>query len=465
MFIIGRKKFDRQFNEYADAFFSSFEKNKPILIDAFVKYYGEEYRDKITSKINNCFVNLFVSDYMLQNSKVFLDNISDKDLHDFIKNYKNHSNFVKIVGDIEKESKEYKKNKERYILLNPSTTGFEHPYINQNKETNGKVFISLTSYLNSDVALIHELSHSIRNEVLAISDDYDVSRNGIETPSDTGIHLEEAINQMCSLEVEEIFHNLGGQISPKSMPNFNNSYEQYFPYVRYFYEKYKPLLKKAVITDNLNIFYQRIDKEKFEQFKALIKEQFDKGSVSNDWENIAEQCLKLVDEMAIPIHNEDMKEYIAELQKQGKIKKILNFDENSYDAKTIEDNVPLEAQRDYKSESKDNDIEYQVLEKKSYEASMNYLEKAKINNLINLGIAVAMIPVSTITGLMTDNELLKYFMMFSTTYNITNSAIAFKTLLKTLAKKTIYEREINAIEDKIYNLFAQSTNENGGKIK
>lgn len=465
MFVIGRKKFDQQFDEYANDFFSSFEKNKPLLIEAFVKYYGEEYRDKITSKINNCFVNLFVSDTMLENSKVFLDNISNKNLHDFIKNYKYHSNFVKIVGDIEKEDEEYRKDKEKYILLNQSTPGFEHPYVNQNGETNGKVFISLTAYLSSDIVLIHELSHAIRNEVLAFSDDIPISRYGIETFSNTGIHLEEVINQMCTLEVEEIFHNLGGKISPKIMPSFNNSYEQYFPYVRYFYEKYKPLLKKAILTDNLNLFYQTIDKEKFEQYKNLIEEQFDKGRISNDWENVADQCLKLVDEMAIPIHNEDMKSYIAELQKNGRIKKKLHFDENSYKDETIEDNILSDVKRDYKLDSIDNDITYQIIEKKSFEVSMNYIEKEKIKNLINLGIFVAMVPVTAVTGVMTDNEFLKCFMMFATTYNITNSAITFKTLLKTLASRTIYENKLNEMESKINNLLVQSTIESEDKIK
>ena len=55
--------------KYMSDFSNKFSKDKDIIIESFIEYYGEEYREKIASRINNlniiCYVPLMFHDSLM----------------------------------------------------------------------------------------------------------------------------------------------------------------------------------------------------------------------------------------------------------------------------------------------------------------------------------------------------------------------------------------------------------------
>ena len=50
---IKEDKINKIIDKYRTNFFKEIDSNKSILVEAFIKYYGEEYRNIITKRLNN----------------------------------------------------------------------------------------------------------------------------------------------------------------------------------------------------------------------------------------------------------------------------------------------------------------------------------------------------------------------------------------------------------------------------
>lgn len=144
--------------------------------------------------------------------------------------------------------------------------------------------VAIPLMISRDIDVIHEINHAVSSSILLITDDDFIEKKGIHIGDDTEKdfetntkNLEELLNYKSSLEIETIFHNLGGKIIPNNDTIegiIENSsvcaMEYYFPLIDSFYERYKELLKTVRITDQLDLLYSKIIKEKFIEYNAYI---------------------------------------------------------------------------------------------------------------------------------------------------------------------------------------------------
>jgi len=148
---------------------------------------------------------------------------------------------------------------------------------------------------------------------------------------------------MSTLEITKIFNNLGGNVLDDK--NYKiplvGLYEKALPLVMPFYNKYKDIIKKARITENSNILYKYIDKNKYLEFKTFINDVINKieDRINNTKSTICEtdsftkdeeysRAYKLISEMNKDVSVEmDIKEYAELLRKEGKKVSIINHDD------------------------------------------------------------------------------------------------------------------------------------------
>lgn len=294
-------------------YLESLNKNKSILIDAFIKYYGKEYEKRITSRINNTQFSIYLDNSQIMSIKNAFSILKPKitkennlyDLNLMTKDYEPNPNYVKLYGDtyLYDDSNTREALKES-ILKRPNVGGFAFEDINNNGETYGKIYISFCDILSGDRVLIHEINHVVRNDLLAYdSDNWLITKSGVEISNQfKTISLEEIITDYISLEITDIFYSLGGKISLNCIGN-TSIYTRLFPLIENFYKKYKELLKKAVMSGNLNMLFMQINEEKYEEYIQTIQIELNKAYKKlKDYypsEETIKKCNNLVSNMDI----------------------------------------------------------------------------------------------------------------------------------------------------------------------
>lgn len=311
-------------------FFELLNANIEILIEAFINYYGKEYRNIISEKIKKTYFFTFISksiiDLMITGFNKF--NSKEKELHkDFItiiKHYKNKKNFSIFFENNVKLTGKFKNQVIQTINENDDACAFQLSNIDLNDEPIYTIFLGLGV---NDQTIIHELNHVITNSILAytkISEIEVIEKIGITNSLDMarGEALEEIINEKTAYIITDIFHKFGGNIS-----NFNlysiDAYSQLFPLIDRFYYKYYDLLKIARITDNQNILFSKIDKNEFEKYQQFITDELNyvtrNHRISYNAISKANQLISKFDKIETKTENID--EYIKELQNQKRLKK------------------------------------------------------------------------------------------------------------------------------------------------
>lgn len=281
--IINKIKTNKVLEKYANEYFKSIEKNKNILIEAFIQYYGEKYRNTITEKINETNFYTFISNCAIEiiYDNIINNSINDKDLLEDLKlifnTYKNKNYFTKTFINNTKLDNFYKKQIVEALSNNIHIFGF---HIFTFDDDNNPIQNVFTSIFSDDKNLIHELNHVITSTALAfeiIDNDVPATivKNGIATSYASDHHkvgnsLEEVINDKISFEITEIFHKLGGKIVTHNIDYPDTTYLELFPVIDKFYNKYKSLLIEARITEDTNTLFKEIDKRKFEEFQIMI---------------------------------------------------------------------------------------------------------------------------------------------------------------------------------------------------
>ena len=276
MNLLQKLKADKNINNYNRFFLEQINSNLKVIVEAFVKYYGEEYREIITERIKTTNIYTYISNCTIE-AIYNTDNITNELKEIF--NVYNDKYFAKILTNEPKIDNFYKKQIINSLSSSAQITGFHIFTFNEYNEPIRNVFVALFSNTQN---LIHELNHTITSEVLAlemINDDppATIVRNGIALSYASNHHkpgnsLEEIINDKISFEITEIFNNLGGNISTYQIEYPNTLYSELFIVIDKFYNKYKELLKNARITGNTNILFTKIRKDKFIQFQKMIDE-------------------------------------------------------------------------------------------------------------------------------------------------------------------------------------------------
>lgn len=284
------------------------KKNENILIESFIKYYGEKYRTLITKNIKEInyvyYYNLNDLNFLVPKfNNIFKDNDIYKDiklLAAYLKEaglFKN--NYTKrIIGSTNEDILKNSNNLEMItnLLMLENASGGEFM-----DENNNKVVMLSLSLLNP-LTIIHEINHSVSNIRLAfLNDKSEINKRGIAvTYKNVGyrfesIFLNELINEKSSFEIYDIFIKNGGSYKDILLPfndqDYITAYENYFPIVNNFYNTFKNLLKESIMCESQNYLVNIIGKDNLIKYYELINLYMQKES---DKENIIKEINNLV---------------------------------------------------------------------------------------------------------------------------------------------------------------------------
>ena len=379
--------------KYASKQISEFEKNRNTLIEAFVEYYGEKYRDLITNRISNvslhscisnataaCIdenvfkyvktlyskiyrlfkVNLifalpdfsdFTNFYMLTDSEKvnalkfklncdndkanaiieYINNETQNELFDdmitFLNFYDTYIDYAEIYPSNDLDNYTYEKT-HLAISSEPNSGIFFQSFEGTIEDPKFVPYI-FTSIFSDERVLIHELNHFITSNALGLIETESewiagtkynlMEKTGIQISNGLkaiGEFAEEVINDLAAIEIVNIFHKHGGKMEYPMLDTTIDEWETFKNAGKPFYEKYKDIIKEARITENKNLLFKYIDKDKFNKFSnSLIKILKPNGKIDYDIENLLCELVDSMDREPIDI---DVDKFIEELKSQGK---------------------------------------------------------------------------------------------------------------------------------------------------
>lgn len=353
------KKYEKLKNKYDNLVKQTLEKNKQLLIDSFVEYYGEEYRRIIEKKYNEITFVYYIDwksiDVVV---KEFIPDVEDPNKYiDFInfehcknskesffsrllKSFKKHvdlpSNLIGITN-LEVLNNNYIKNKIFSCLKISNACSFTYGSAAHMDRIIAFQILSLT-----ESTIIHEINHALTRDNMAYM--YEENR-ALHTIAKTGLsidvkgnnsgerNIEELINEKASREITKIFKQKGGDLSPfcYSIP-FMYPYESNFYLVDEFYEKFKKYIKVARISDNKNALVNRVGKDNYEMLVELVNFYYsdDLSHVEKNMEEASQKVKSIIEKMeytetnSSDISKEQLKELYNQLKAEGYNVRVLN---------------------------------------------------------------------------------------------------------------------------------------------
>lgn len=347
-----KKKYERLYNETLD-------KNKDILIESFIEYYGEEYRDVITSRFNEItfvyFINWESFSSMINN--VFLL-LSDYNNIDKYKDMRNFLEYREITNDSFEDSFVGSSNekliKDEFIndndfrikkyLIKVFSIGNPN-YSNLPYDKQVYRLISLPILLSTESYIIHEINHAITSSSVAVNlvKKELIEKTGLRV-GDEDITINELINERASREIYEIFKRRGGDMSAIHLNAPPCEYTENLYLIDEFYNKFKKIIKESYITLNKNYLVQRVGKENYEELVKMINKYYNKDlylsrknkkETKKDREKIVKKMQKRVINIE-ELTKEDLVSFYKELEQDGKKVRILNeLPENSEEKKNF----------------------------------------------------------------------------------------------------------------------------------
>ena len=201
------------------------------IIQGFINFYGEKYRDYIVSVLRDLKV-------------IWYDDIEYKEEKE-IRN--------SIISSLpEDQIKEYLKKYDRKCFT-------QSAYIDE--------IDILVLPLSYDIThIIHEMNHKISSHILSLQPLIIISGICTSVEKNGGVvqensDLNEAINQKMTLEILDELKKLGLEIQYK--PSWQ---ENMFPLINLFYESFKALLKDLYISGDILSFIKIIGTENYSDF-------------------------------------------------------------------------------------------------------------------------------------------------------------------------------------------------------
>lgn len=260
---------DKIKEEYAKKITDRITTYKDLILESFIEFYGEDYRDIITTRFNdisflyyiNDFTIFYIVDSLKQGYNDKFKNImfSIPYIVHLIKNnfYKQEitpDNFYelgmnKIVGSSDKSllsDKELLK----YSIATALRNKNENPYeVNIPVNKVFKRIIALPIFSVHDKALFHEINHAISSEIVTKNGEI-IVKCGLDYGNEEKKYYNEILNDIMSLEICNIFkQKCGDNILEDNIMNevLFDTYGDYHHLITEFYEKNKMRIKSSFI--------------------------------------------------------------------------------------------------------------------------------------------------------------------------------------------------------------------------
>lgn len=262
---------------------------RPLLIEAFVKFYGEDYRYKITKLITE--VNV------VSVARSELNNDIDRKLSNFRNREKNFD--VNLGIEYYNELKKNKKNSDsHYVFMTSTSSNNLENLQSEIKRQRAMCFgwiiakqdmpvMFIVGVKNNITTIIHELNHLITEDILAKK--YDDEGNYIETVRTHGIHSKgfkpdlvyEIINELMTQKILEIFMSryfkeLPLEYQQLTTYHTNNKYLDLdrcsFDIVRDIYNKMESVIKNSFITGSGSTIQKIIGELNYDELRMFLLE-------------------------------------------------------------------------------------------------------------------------------------------------------------------------------------------------
>ena len=340
--------------ELSEKIKSNFTNSIPILIEAFVAYYGEEYRNFITEKIKNIEFIFYCDDK--EKNPVF--NITKPASVNF--------NQIKpiysaLVRNIREKTKRYilspglkstlLLNKEKVVFTTADLQSFDPEEIRrlnenirenntlQQSRINGKNYkqkIYIPLFFAGDKQLIHEIIHAIKRNLIGTADGFTIDKMGLSVYEDD-IFIDEIITDIEADKIYDIFKTYGHNIIEEYSlyEKITSFYDHFKILVANFYNNFKKQIIYAGITLNKNHLVETIGKDNYLEFNKILKEIYDhisdnlkfyihydekqKGEVLRPYQKIINDIVtKMLAHQKIDIENpENIEAYLEYLESLG----------------------------------------------------------------------------------------------------------------------------------------------------
>ena len=339
-FMFGKNNiFNYDYDSKLYNFFSLKEKDKIRFVKKVFK--TNKINDEISNKIKEAI------DYMDIIKKEKNDDLKYIDFALFSQ-YLNHNNKSEILG----ASKDVLFSSEWKFVLELLNNIVDYVPRQKTLSSDCKI-IMLPMLYTEDSELIHEVNHAITSSVFANIEGMVIpfTKTGLNNTFDEETALEELLNEISTIEITKIFNDLGGNI-------FNDKncyiplvslYKKVLPLVNPFYFKYKDIINEARITENSNILYKYIDKDKYLEFKTFVsKVSKEVENRLNNTENTIydtdnfikyeeyKMSFQLIEAMDKKQSEEmGIEEYAKLLRNEGKIVNIINHEDNVVNHKKL----------------------------------------------------------------------------------------------------------------------------------
>lgn len=267
------QKIKRLSEEWIKSFCVWYNQVQSLLIEAFIKYYGEEEREKITKEIDDIpflfllsessYLNSKTNDYIakmlklyFKNNKLVLDTLSRMGYKD--DRILSEATRQSMLTKYSRGSFEYYLHEEFILEPSAGTTHFDRDGTNP--------IVILPIYFVTDQIIFHEINHVLTTP----------KREGSLFP----IEIDEIINELIIQDVLKIFRSLGGKILPYEL-ELRNEYENNLFLMKDFYEKFKDLIKKCVRNDDITILEDNLGKENLRLYFMLVKRLYHKKYITD----------------------------------------------------------------------------------------------------------------------------------------------------------------------------------------
>lgn len=318
---------------------NNFKLNKEKLIESFIEYFGEKYRQIITYKINKmCFI-CYISDKEIQNIYK-QENVSNSIIFNYVNLFKQISNKTNsvlsnqriIYCSIKSLNNENLSNDLMKLFLR-QRNNTELIYRINNEYLNLIIF----SPLVNDNVIIHEMVHALKDEILL--EIYN-SNNKIYC-GQTGIctylkddklikspskNLNEVLTQIITDKIEKNFHLKNGNLinNTSLYKNTNSLYSNNNHLLIDFYLLFEEELKEIIINGNINLLVNLCGKNNYQEYLKLFNYYYSEIKRNKRSEIIERQVINsIVDKIKeyksnqIRMNKNDIANYYYSLIKKG----------------------------------------------------------------------------------------------------------------------------------------------------
>lgn len=231
----------------------SFEKAKQDIIEAFVTFYGEQYREYIEDRLN----------------KVIVVNLSEKNPYAELKILE-IKNGNQLISEVEKDR----------IEITGAIAG-HRVVLSQNNKLQGVIIIFDENKCDSEI-MIHELNHNLGTNLIDVDNKtftytrgiqkglHDLNTGHFQIISNESIHgiaLDEAINQWCTLYIHSNY---------KSRKNDNREleikyYTKLLAFVHEIFNCLKTEIKNIYMKGDYNAIFNRLGNKEYNTLQECIE--------------------------------------------------------------------------------------------------------------------------------------------------------------------------------------------------